>query len=93
MPITDLLKQSTITCPGCNASFQLGPDLKSITEGAGKLLDQVAGLFGDNPHGALCEEIARHYDVAPDRAVALLKLAMNDSSIRDHVFDFIDTQF
>ncbi len=93
MAITDLLKQSTINCPSCKASFQVGPDFKSMTEGAGKLLDQVAGLFGDNPHGALCEEVSQHYEISPERAVELVKMAMNDQSIRDHVFDFIDTQF
>lgn len=89
MAFSDLLKQSTILCPSCHASFELGPDLKSITESAGTLLDKLTGLLGDNPHGELCEEIAEHYDVHPDQAVEMLREALNDEEIRDRIFDFL----
>lgn len=100
MGLTDLLKKNRIICPHCSNGFDLGTDLKAISESAGNLLDKLGGFFSGGEDQEEEEEakpvhpwilhIAGDFDVSPSEAKEMLETALMDDAIVDAICDFLE---
>lgn len=105
MSVTDLLKKGKVHCPGCQRVFEVGPDLESISESAGNLLDKLGNLFGgddekdfyltDDLKGALIElleDLFDTFDFGDESAQEALSRALDDGKVQTAVFEFFESE-
>lgn len=105
MSVSDLLKKGKVHCPGCQRVFEVGPDLESISESAGNLLDKLGNFFGgddekdflltDDLKGALIElleDLHDEYDFGDESAQDALARALDDGKVQSAISDFFESE-
>lgn len=90
MGVLSLLKKSSFNCPHCQAAFELGPDIEALSKTAGGLLEKLGSLFSGSPFDDTIDEISTQFEVSREEAIALLAAALNDETVIDSIYDFIE---